>query len=173
MRPASSSASVSIAISRLPTAPNSTASARTRASSSPILAERGFDPGDCVMRGDRKHDVVGANQHGIPTIGAFWGYGGERELREAGAAALCASPAEVPPAFRRFLRAAKAERRRMTRSRSSRAPAPPRAEIRPSQLSAHGLTWADDYAWTESILGPSTCRRVPSRARDDRKRAVS
>ena len=26
-------------------------------------------------------------------------------------------------------------------------PAPPRAEVRPSRLSAHGLTWTDDYAW--------------------------
>jgi oligopeptidase B len=29
----------------------------------------------------------------------------------------------------------------------SSLPAPPRAEARPSQLSAHGLTWTDDYAW--------------------------
>src|SRR5271165_5746486 len=26
-------------------------------------------------------------------------------------------------------------------------PEPPRADIRPSTLSAHGLTWTDDYAW--------------------------
>ena len=69
-----------------------------------ILAERGLDPGDCVMWGDRKLDVVGASRRAIPTIGALWGYGGERELREAGAAALCASPAEVPAALRRFPR---------------------------------------------------------------------
>jgi len=67
-----------------------------------LLAERGLDPGDCVMWGDRRHDVVGANRHDIPTIGALWGYGGERELREAGAAALCGSPAEVPAALLRF-----------------------------------------------------------------------
>ncbi len=70
-----------------------------------ILADRALDPRDCVMWGDRKHDVAGANRHTIPTIGALWGYGGERELREAGAAALCAKPAEVPPAFGRFTRA--------------------------------------------------------------------
>ena len=70
-----------------------------------ILSERGHDPGDCVMWGDRKHDVLGASRHGIPTIGALWGYGGEEELRAAKAAALCASPAEVPAAFRRFPRA--------------------------------------------------------------------
>ncbi len=40
-----------------------------------------------------------------------------------------------------------AERRRMTDDATKLQPAPPRAEIRPSQLSAHGLTWADDYAW--------------------------
>ena len=27
------------------------------------------------------------------------------------------------------------------------APTPPRAEARPTRLSAHGLSWADDYAW--------------------------
>ncbi|HEX9168844.1 MAG TPA: hypothetical protein VF886_07955, partial [Roseiarcus sp.] len=26
-------------------------------------------------------------------------------------------------------------------------PAPPRAEARPTSLSAHGLTWTDEYAW--------------------------
>jgi phosphoglycolate phosphatase len=67
-----------------------------------ILAERGLDPGDCVMWGDRRHDVVGAKRHAIPTIGALWGYGGERELREAGASALCATPVEVPAAFARL-----------------------------------------------------------------------
>jgi phosphoglycolate phosphatase len=70
-----------------------------------ILAERQLDPGDCVMWGDRKHDVIGARRHDIPAIGALWGFGGEEELRAAAAAALCASPAEVPAAFRRFPRA--------------------------------------------------------------------
>ena len=54
------------------------------------------------MWGDRKHDVIGAGRHGIPTIGALWGYGGEAELRAAGAAALCARPDEVPAAFARL-----------------------------------------------------------------------
>ena len=70
-----------------------------------ILGERRIDAGDCVMWGDRKHDVVAARRHAIPTIGALWGYGGEQELREAGAAALCAHPSEVPDAFGRFQRA--------------------------------------------------------------------
>jgi phosphoglycolate phosphatase len=64
-----------------------------------ILVERGLDPGDCCMLGDRKHDVQAASRHAIPTIGALWGYGGADELREAGAAVLCAAPSEVPAAF--------------------------------------------------------------------------
>jgi len=67
-----------------------------------ILSERRLDSGDCVMWGDRQHDVVAARRHGIPTIGALWGYGSEGELRAAGAAVLCAEPAEVPAAFGRF-----------------------------------------------------------------------
>lgn len=69
-----------------------------------ILAEKELDPADCVMWGDRKHDVAGAMRHAIPTIGALWGYGGEEELRQAGAAVLCAAPAEVPAAFGSFAR---------------------------------------------------------------------
>ena len=67
-----------------------------------ILAAEGLAPEGCVMWGDRKHDVIGAGRHKIPTIGALWGYGGEAELRAAGAAALCARPDEVPAAFARL-----------------------------------------------------------------------
>ena len=75
-----------------------------------ILAERALNPGACVMWGDRKHDVAGAARHGIPTIGALWGFGGEEELRKAGAAVLCAAPAEVPAAFGRLARDASPSR---------------------------------------------------------------
>jgi phosphoglycolate phosphatase len=51
---------------------------------------------DVVMLGDRKHDVLAARRHDIPTIGALWGYGGEQELPLAGAAALCERPSDVP-----------------------------------------------------------------------------
>ena len=70
-----------------------------------ILAEEGAAPRNCVMWGDRKHDVIGAGRHGIPTIGAVWGYGGEAELKDAGAAVLCARPADVPAAFAEVSRA--------------------------------------------------------------------
>ena len=51
-----------------------------------------------VMLGDREHDVHGAAEHGVPCLGALWGYGGPEELLAAGAVELLASPAEVPAA---------------------------------------------------------------------------
>jgi phosphoglycolate phosphatase len=65
-----------------------------------ILETEGLEAADCCMWGDRRHDVLAASRHAIPTIGALWGYGGADELRAAGAAVLCASPSEVPAAFR-------------------------------------------------------------------------
>jgi phosphoglycolate phosphatase len=64
-----------------------------------ILEDQGLEASECCMWGDRKHDVVAASRHAIPTIGALWGYGGASELRETGAATLCSSPSEVPAAF--------------------------------------------------------------------------
>lgn len=73
-----------------------------------ILESEGLEPADCCMWGDRKHDVIAAGQHGIPTIGALWGYGGADELRAAGAAALCDEPAQVHAAFRALAPVARA-----------------------------------------------------------------
>lgn len=50
---------------------------------------------DAVMIGDRKFDVIGANNHGMRCIGVLWGYGSERELRDAGALSLCRRPGEL------------------------------------------------------------------------------
>jgi phosphoglycolate phosphatase len=74
-----------------------------------ILRIEGLEAADCCMWGDRKHDVIAASRHGIPTIGALWGYGGADELRAAGAAALCESPSQVPAAFRALPRRAPAQ----------------------------------------------------------------
>lgn len=38
-----------------------------------------------VMIGDRKHDIIGAKELGISSIGVLFGYGGKEELEEAGA----------------------------------------------------------------------------------------
>ncbi len=37
-----------------------------------------------IMIGDRRHDVHGAREHGIETIGVLWGYGDADELTSAG-----------------------------------------------------------------------------------------
>lgn len=49
----------------------------------------------CLMLGDRGSDVRGAAFHGMDCVGALWGFGSEEELREAGAAYLCAEPEEL------------------------------------------------------------------------------
>jgi phosphoglycolate phosphatase len=46
-----------------------------------------------VMIGDRAGDVRAARANGVASVGVLWGYGSERELAEAGADRLCASPA--------------------------------------------------------------------------------
>jgi len=53
------------------------------------------DPERVLMVGDRSHDVLGAAAHGLDCAGALWGYGSAAELSAAGAARLCAKPAEV------------------------------------------------------------------------------
>ena len=41
--------------------------------------------GRVVMVGDRKHDISGAKENHIPSIGVCYGFGGREELKEAGA----------------------------------------------------------------------------------------
>jgi phosphoglycolate phosphatase len=55
------------------------------------------DPDDCLMVGDRRHDVEGAAAHHIRCVGVSWGYGSVEELVDAGATAIAERPADVPP----------------------------------------------------------------------------
>jgi phosphoglycolate phosphatase len=61
----------------------------------------GIDPDSfsMIMIGDRHHDVHGAREHGIDTIGVLWGYGDAAELDTAGVVGL----AEDPSALGRLL----------------------------------------------------------------------
>lgn len=53
------------------------------------LAECGItDISECIMVGDRSHDVIGAKVLGIPTVGVLYGYGTKGELTDAGAVAV-------------------------------------------------------------------------------------
>ena len=48
-----------------------------------------------VMVGDTRFDVEGAHAHGLQCIGVLWGIGSEEELRDAGADAIVATPADL------------------------------------------------------------------------------
>jgi len=56
-----------------------------------------------IMIGDRVFDVAAARANGLRAIGALWGYGSERELREAGATQLCATPEALPSVVAQLL----------------------------------------------------------------------
>ncbi|GAA5078890.1 HAD hydrolase-like protein [Lysobacter panacisoli] len=65
-----------------------------------LIAEalRRFDlpPDACWMIGDRRMDIEGARHHGMRNVGVLWGFGGEDELRQAGALHLASSPRDLP-----------------------------------------------------------------------------
>lgn len=59
------------------------------------LEHFGLDASETVMVGDRRHDVEGAAENGIPTVGVLYGYGDEAELMDACAVRLCDTAEEV------------------------------------------------------------------------------
>ena len=64
------------------------------------MAHLGATPENTLMVGDRKHDIIGAKNCGIPAIGVLYGYGDEAELAGAGATALAVRPADIPELIR-------------------------------------------------------------------------
>lgn len=50
---------------------------------------------ECLMVGDRKHDVLGAKEAGLDCMGVLYGYGSRDELREAGAKYIVESVRDV------------------------------------------------------------------------------
>lgn len=59
------------------------------------LLEKTGNMKNVVMVGDTKFDVLGAKEHGIPTIGVSWGYGTVEDMVNAGAAAIADTPAQL------------------------------------------------------------------------------
>ncbi len=53
------------------------------------------DMSECVMIGDREHDVLGGAAHGLDTVGVLFGYGNREELERAGATYIAATPADI------------------------------------------------------------------------------
>ncbi len=60
------------------------------------------NPGDVhrSMIGDRKHDLIGAVANNMRPVGVAYGYGSVEELTLAGAAAIAATPADLPELLR-------------------------------------------------------------------------
>lgn len=54
------------------------------------LERLGLDPADCLMVGDRHHDIDAARAVGMASLGVAWGYGAPGEL--SGASAMCETP---------------------------------------------------------------------------------
>lgn len=53
------------------------------------------DVSQAVMVGDREHDVYGAKEHGLETIGVLYGYGSREELTGAGAEYLAETAMDI------------------------------------------------------------------------------
>lgn len=53
------------------------------------------DVGQILMVGDTAFDVLGAAEHGIPTIGVSWGYGEVADMEKAGAIAVANTMEEL------------------------------------------------------------------------------
>lgn len=60
------------------------------------LRRLSLQPEQCWMIGDRRMDIEGARHHGMRNVGVLWGFGGEAELRAAGAQTLAVEPAQLP-----------------------------------------------------------------------------
>jgi len=63
-----------------------------------LIAREDLDARDCVMIGDREHDVRAAKANGAAAIGVLWGYGSQAELEAAGVDAIVGTPGELPRA---------------------------------------------------------------------------
>jgi phosphoglycolate phosphatase len=64
-----------------------------------LLQRECIRPATAMMIGDRRHDVDGANAHGLPTLGVLWGYGSRQELEAAGAHAVIETVADLHEAI--------------------------------------------------------------------------
>lgn len=60
-----------------------------------LLAQERLEGRQCLMIGDRRHDIRAALNNGARAMGVLWGYGSRSELSEAGAEVLLAAPADL------------------------------------------------------------------------------
>ena len=60
-----------------------------------IIEHQKLQPSDTIMIGDRRHDIIGARNNDLRSIGVLYGYGSRDELIDAGADTLCAQPVDL------------------------------------------------------------------------------
>ncbi|WP_445660873.1 HAD-IA family hydrolase [Acinetobacter sp. F16] len=60
-----------------------------------IIEKEQLNPAECLMVGDREHDIFGARRNGIETIAVEYGYGADEELTAANPKARIESFAEL------------------------------------------------------------------------------
>ena len=60
-----------------------------------ILEKEKLNPQECLMVGDREHDILGARRNGIETIAVEYGYGSDDELTECQPKARIKSFSEI------------------------------------------------------------------------------
>src|SRR3546814_912158 len=65
-----------------------------------LLVTEQLDPAQCLMVGDRKHDIHGARAKHVAVCSARWGYGEDAEIRAAAPDYQCATLAALPPLVR-------------------------------------------------------------------------
>ena len=54
-----------------------------------------FDKEKTVMIGDREHDIIGAKENNLKSIGVLYGYGDETEIKTAGADYIANTPDDI------------------------------------------------------------------------------
>jgi phosphoglycolate phosphatase len=59
------------------------------------LLRTGAEKNTAVMVGDRMHDMLGAKEAGISSVGVLYGYGSRTELLESGAVHIAETPGEI------------------------------------------------------------------------------
>ena len=60
-----------------------------------IVSNENLDKNNAVMIGDRRHDIIGAKNNGLASIGVTYGYGTREELLDSGADRLATSPSDI------------------------------------------------------------------------------
>ena len=61
-----------------------------------VLSEQAITASQCLMVGDRRHDIAGAQAVGMRSLGVLWGYGSRDELVAAGADQLVELASDLP-----------------------------------------------------------------------------